>query len=39
MQSTGERGEFFDTSLSPFGYNETLAQEYFPIDHGQTKKK
>jgi len=26
----GERGEFFHPSLSPFGYNETVAQEYFP---------
>ncbi|HNG97530.1 MAG TPA: hypothetical protein PLW93_04640, partial [Candidatus Absconditabacterales bacterium] len=31
MQSTGERGEFFHPSLSPFGYNETVAQEYFPL--------
>ena len=31
MQKTGERGEFFHPSLSPFGYNETVAQEYFPI--------
>ncbi len=28
---TGEWGEFFPSSLSPFGYNETLAQEYFPL--------
>lgn len=28
---TSERGEFFDPSLSPFGYNETVAQEYFPL--------
>jgi hypothetical protein len=31
MQSTGERWEFFHPSLSPFGYNETVAQEYFPL--------
>jgi hypothetical protein len=31
MQQTGERGEFFHPSLSPFGYNETVAQEYFPV--------
>jgi len=30
MKETGERGEFFHPSLSPFGYNETVAQEYFP---------
>lgn len=35
MKTTGERGEFFDPSLSPFGYNETVAQEYYPT----SKKK
>lgn len=29
MRTMGERGEFFHPSLSPFGYNETVAQEYF----------
>lgn len=32
MQETKEWGEFFPSSLSPWGYNETVAQEYFPID-------
>lgn len=31
MQETGERWEFFHPSLSPFGYNETIAQEYYPL--------
>ncbi|MFA6006497.1 MAG: hypothetical protein WC764_02080 [Candidatus Paceibacterota bacterium] len=31
MKSTGEYGEFFPTALSPFAYNETLAQEYYPL--------
>ena len=31
MMKTGEWGEFFPSSLSPFGYNETVAQEYFPL--------
>jgi hypothetical protein len=31
MQSTGERWEFFHPSLSPFGYNETVANEHFPL--------
>ena len=31
MIETKERGEFFHPSLSLFGYNETVAQEYFPI--------
>lgn len=26
-----EWGEFFPIELSPFGYNETVAQEYFPL--------
>jgi len=35
MQSTGERGEFFTPAVSPFGYNETVAQEHFPSDKAQ----
>ena len=31
MRSTGEWGEFFPNVLSPFAYNETLAQEYYPL--------
>jgi hypothetical protein len=31
MRSTGEWGEFFPPALSPFGYDESLAQEYFPM--------
>ena len=31
MMKTGEWGEFFPSSLSPFGYNETVAQEHFPM--------
>ncbi|MFN8391393.1 MAG: hypothetical protein U0136_13975 [Bdellovibrionota bacterium] len=31
MQATGEWGEFFPISLSPFGYNETIAQDFFPL--------
>lgn len=31
MQKTDERWEWLPYSISPFGYNETLAQEYFPI--------
>jgi hypothetical protein len=32
MKNTGERGEFFHPSLSPFGYNETVANEYLPLE-------
>lgn len=31
MMKTGEWGEFFPATLSAFGYNETLAYEYFPL--------
>ncbi|MCC6323228.1 hypothetical protein IT400_00365 [Candidatus Nomurabacteria bacterium] len=31
-------GEFFPQSMSPFAYNETVAQEYFPITEEQTIK-
>jgi hypothetical protein len=33
MQTTGERWEFFHPSLSPFWYNETVAQEYYPMEY------
>lgn len=31
MQSTGEWGEFMPAGMSPFAYNETMAQTYFPL--------
>lgn len=31
MKSTGEWGEFFPAKYSDFAYNETVAQEYFPM--------
>ncbi len=31
MKKTGEWWEFFDPRLSPFGYNETIAQEHSPL--------
>jgi hypothetical protein len=31
MKSTEEWGEFFPAKLSPFGYNETVAQEHYPL--------
>ncbi len=33
-----ERWEFFPTKYSPFNYNETIAQDYFPINKTQVKK-
>ncbi|MDD5469916.1 MAG: hypothetical protein PHO92_03940 [Candidatus Peribacteraceae bacterium] len=31
MRQSGEWGLYFDPALSPFGYNESLAHEYFPL--------
>jgi hypothetical protein len=31
MKSTGEYGEFFPSKMSHFGYNETIAMDYFPL--------
>jgi len=39
MKKTGEWGEFFPASISPFGYNETVAQEQFPISKEDARKK
>jgi hypothetical protein len=30
--NTPEWGEFFPVEISPFAYNETVAQEYFPLE-------
>ena len=35
MKKTGEWGEFFPAKYSPPGYNETVAQEYFPLTEEQ----
>lgn len=32
-------GEFFPSELSPFGYNETIAQEYFPMTKDDAKEQ
>ena len=32
-------GEFFPSELSPFGYNETIAGDYYPIEKAQAIKK
>ncbi len=31
MKKRGEYGEFFPAEMSPFGYNETQAMDYFPL--------
>ena len=32
-------GEFFPSDLSPFAYNETIAQEYFPLTKEEAQKR
>jgi len=39
MRTTWEWWEFFPSSISPFGYNETVAAEYFPLDKPNAIKK
>lgn len=39
MKRTGEWGEFFPINISPFGYNETIAQDYYPITKEEALKK
>jgi len=39
MQKTGEWGEFFPSEISPFAYNETVAQEYFPLTKKEVVEK
>jgi len=39
LNKEGLYGEFFPPDLSPFGYNETQAQEYYPLDEKQAKEK
>ncbi len=34
-----EWGEFFPAALSPYGYNETVAQEYFPLSEEQVRSR
>lgn len=37
MRRTGEFGRFFPMKISPFAYNETIAQEYYPMDKTQAE--
>ncbi|MFA6917582.1 MAG: hypothetical protein WC285_01965 [Candidatus Gracilibacteria bacterium] len=39
MKQAGEWGEFFPTNMSPFGYNETMAQEYYPMTEQEVVAK
>lgn len=39
MQKSGEWGENFPIKNSPFPYNDTLAQEYYPLTEKQARDK
>ena len=39
MKSTGEWGEFFPVKLSPFGYDESTAPDYFPLTKEEAAQK
>jgi len=39
MRATDEWGEFFPMSLSPFSYNETVAQDYHPLAREQVLER
>jgi hypothetical protein len=38
MTKTGEYGEMFPAKYSPFGYNETVAHEYFPLSQADVER-
>ena len=38
MRATGEWGEFFHPSISPFGYNETIGADDQPLDRPTVEK-
>lgn len=38
MGKNKEFGEFFPAAISPWGYNETVAQEYFPLSRDEALK-
>ena len=37
MKKTGEWGETFDPSISPFGYNETVAMDCYPMTKAEAR--
>lgn len=38
LTATGEWGEFFPISLSPYPYNQTVAGEYFPLSEASLQR-
>jgi len=39
MQKTNEWGEFFSPAKSPYAYNESVAQDYFPLEKNEAIAK
>lgn len=39
MRKTGEWGEFLPTAISRFCYNESVAQEFFPLDEKEVRRR
>jgi hypothetical protein len=39
MLNRKEYGEFLPSNISPFAYNETIAQDYFPLSDEEIKEK
>ena len=39
MRQTKEWGEYFPASVSPFAYNESMAQDYFPLTKDEALKR
>jgi hypothetical protein len=39
MRKSGEWGEYFPAKFSPFAYNESMAQDYFPLTKEEALKK
>jgi len=39
MRQAGEYGEYFPVVTSPFSYNESIAQESFPLSRAETEKR
>ena len=39
MKKTGEWGEYFPANTSPFAYNESVTQDFFPLMRDEAKKQ
>lgn len=39
LKDSGEWGEYYPVGLSPFGYNETIAQDFFPLEKSEALKE